>query len=152
MNSHATRLPKEGEAAYFMHLHLGTVDLTTKRKHAHKEDHWIMQVEGKARPMLVIRSLPKSERGRTWFWALPITKSGTDGFGKIRDNVQYIGNCLNNDVESFVELEIHEYPENLLHCGDGSSPLLTPCNVLAFRSAFSIVIHKVQGGRPPVRG
>lgn len=145
MNSHQTQLPNEGDAANFMHLHVSTA--VAKGKHPHKEGHWIIEVEGKSRPMLIIRLLPKRERGKKWYLALPITSKGKDESGKTRDNVEDIGNCLNATTQSYVELEIHKYPENLLHSGDQNSPMITPCDKDAFRNFFRIVSHKALRGQ-----
>lgn len=150
MNSHPTHQPKEGDVATFMHLHLSTA--TKKGKHPHREGHWVVEVEGKARPMLIIRALPNKDRGRWWFLAMPITSKGKDESGRTRRNVESIGNCLETTRESFVELEVRKYPENLLHFEQGGSPLITPCDQDAFRNFFRIVSHKALRGQLPTIG
>lgn len=90
----STRLPNEGEAAYFVHLHLTTV--RPKGPHPHRHGEWVYEANGKPRPMLVIRALPKRDRGARWFLALPITSKARPE----RDNMlESIGTCLSESTE-----------------------------------------------------
>ena len=48
-----------------------------------------------------------------WFLALPITSKGLDEAGRTKSNVEPIGNCIDDDRESFVVLELHRLPEKV---------------------------------------
>jgi hypothetical protein len=134
-------LPREGEAAYFVHLHLDTAKQGTMRPLT--PDVYLYQVEGKPRPMLVIRQLPGRERGRRWFLTLPITSKGRREDGSVLSNVQPIGNCIDVDKQSYVKLEVHRLPENLLNRKDGGQLVVKPCDPMGFRNAVRIVSHKM---------
>jgi len=132
---------REGDAAYFMHLHLHTVVI--RGKHQYREGHWVLELEGKPRPMLIVRCLPKKERGRSWYVAVPITTKGLDEAGQLRKNHERIGNCLESSKESFILLEPQKYPDNLLHCHEPGAPKLTPCDPIGFANAVKIVSHRL---------
>ena len=142
-NSRAdSSIPKEGDVAYFVKLHLDTLQMTGT--HPSRPDHWLYSLEGKSRPMLVIRLLPERVRGRRWFRVLPITSKGSDGNGKQKNGVEPIGNCLDPAVLSFVELEPQVLPENMIcRKSDGQLDRVTPCDPSSFANAVKVLMVRM---------
>lgn len=134
-------LPREGDAAYFVHLHLDTAKQESMRPLT--PDVYLYQVEGKPRPMLVIRQLRGRERGRRWFLTLPITSKGRREDGSVLSNVQPIGNCIDVDKQSYVKLELYRLPENLLNRKERGQLVVKPCDPMGFHNAVRIVSHKM---------
>lgn len=142
-----SRLPNEGEAAYFVHLHLTTLEQCKADKPNHKGE-WVYKVKGKPRPMLVIRADPKRDRGSRWYLTLPITSKNRDERGKM---LEPIGNCLDESIQDFVEMQIYKVPANMLHRENGKSPIIKPCDRLSFSNAVRVVTHKALGAQSQIR-
>jgi hypothetical protein len=134
-------LPKDGDIAYFIHLHLDTV--VEECKHPQRPAERIYRVEGKPRPMLVLRHQLGREYGKCRFWVCPITSRG-DAKGNPRRGYEPIGKCIDGARKSFVSLEPLWLPENMLH---GESPIVKPCEPLAFQNAIKVINHKALGRR-----
>ena len=137
-------MPCAGDVAYFVKLHLDTA--VKKGPHAHREDHRVYEVEGKPRPMLVMQLLTKRCRGRRQFLVLPITSQGHDEKGTRRSDVKPIGRCIDDEHDSFVEMERWLLPENLLHAPDGKSPMKKPCEPFAVQNVQKIMNVIALGG------
>ena len=137
-------LPNGGDVAYFVHLHLDTIN--EHSEHPRKKDTLIYRVEGKARQMFVIKRLSQKERGKRWFLALPITSKGLNEAGHKRKGYQQISNCLDGKTESFVKWEVHRYPENMLHAKRGHPTVVTPCDPATFKDVLKIVMDRAQRG------
>jgi hypothetical protein len=130
-------LPTGGQVAWFITLYLDT--LVRKDKHPHKERESIYTVDGKTRPMLVLRRLSKKERGVWWFLVLPITTKGADESSMCHAEFQPIGNCIHTEKQSFVEMRVQRIPENFFVRGS----IEKPCNEFGFMNAQKIVHHKL---------
>lgn len=137
--------PQDGAVAYFVDLHLDTVEMA--EEHAHKERHFVFSVEGKIRRMLVLQRLSRLCRGRSWFLVLPITSKGLDERGKLKPNYKPIGKCLEPDVESYVELRPVQLPDNMLSRSGGQSAVFHPCNPLFIQNAYATLYQTVLGKR-----
>ena len=139
-------IPKEGDVAYFVKLHLDTLQMTGT--HPSRQNHRLYSLEGKSRPMLVVRLLPERERGRRWLLVLPITSKGLDTLGNRKDGLQPIGNCLDSSCDSFVELNVCKLPENMIcRKNDGQLHRLTPCDPTSFANAVKVLTHKLMKSR-----
>lgn len=135
------KAPAAGEVAYFVHLHLDTA--CRHADHPHKSDQGIYQVDGKPRPMLVLHEYSSVKRKRRWFLVLPITSKGRDAKDRPRTDVEPIGDCINENRESFVEMSPEQLPENMLYVRSGHHPVVAPCNPLAFANAVKVLERKV---------
>ena len=136
-------IPREGDVAYFVKLHLDTLQMTGT--HASLPGHRQYSLEGKSRPMLVVRLLPERERGRRWLLVLPITSKGLDSRGNRKIGLEPIGNCLEPSCDSFVELNVHKLPENMIcRTSDGQLNRLTPCDPQLFANAVKVLMHKTM--------
>lgn len=111
------QLPSDGDVAYFVKLHLDTVECTGP--HSTRTDHCCYRVDGKARPMIVIRRIERRRRGRTWFVVLELTTKGLSENGEVMDGYMSIGRAVDRDRDSFVGLKPDELPENMLSFKDG---------------------------------
>ncbi len=147
-NRPGEQVPIAGEAAYFVHLHLTSA---RQIRPSHKDQHWIYEVEGKPRPMLVICE-PKKERGELWFLALPITSSPAEESAPNRKNYQRIGDCLREGTDSFVELIVCKLPERLLHRQDDESPIMQPCRREEVQNAVKVLTNLALSRRVPFMG
>ena len=94
--------------------------------------------------MLVLSPLNRV-RGRRRFLVLPITSQGYEN-GKLREQVQPIGNCIDPNTSSFILLEPCRLTENMLHCSEGRSPVRRPCDRWAYNSAVKAVQDRVLHG------
>lgn len=142
-NQHSEALPNEGEATYFVKVHLDTLNLVGP--HPTIPECRLYALEGKARPMLVLRVLPGRERGRRWLLVLPITSKGLDGRGNRRTDVEPIGNCLDSCRESFVEMSPQKLPDNMI-CRTDEGRIHRPplCDRQAFANAVKVLTWKVM--------
>jgi len=145
-----TDIPKQGDTAYFVHLHLDTA--VSDGHHEFREAIEVYRVEGKPRPMFVIQVLDKRDRNRRWLLTCPVTSKPLDSKDRERPDMLPIGNCLDQEKSSFVRLELHKLPENLLHAREGKSPVLAPCDPTAYRNVVRIVLHKALGKQLPQAG
>lgn len=137
-------LPRPGDVAWFIHLHLDD-EVVELSRHPSKEDWRIYRVAGKRRPMVVLFRLSKCRRKRRWFRVLPITTKGRDESGKVLADFEFIGRCIDPDKDSFVDLDACDLPDNML-CRSGGRPLVRePFNKLAFDAAIKIVSFKAAG-------
>ena len=136
MPLHDTQPLTEGTVAYFVHLHLDTAKQIAK--HAHREQHWVYEVEGKPRPMLIL-SKPRSERGQHWYRVSPLTTKGLNEQGACKPRHVRIGTLCNQDSESYVIAEVYNVPENLVHLVHGRSPVIGTIDRLAFGNILKIV-------------
>lgn len=135
------RLPRDREVAQFVCLHLNTVKV--RERHPQKKDHWLYSVEGKPRPMIVLRRLPHTERGRTRFVVLPVTKSGLDERGRVKDGYAAIGNCIDSSFNSFVKVEQQILPDNMLDSSIGDGGIIGVCDPLGFSNAIKMLQRKL---------
>ena len=142
--AHEKQLPKPGEAAYFVHLHLDTV--CEDGPHPYSSDLRLYRAEGKPRPMLVLTASVGRQRSRRWFLVVPITTKGLDEQGRLRDNHKVIGPCLDPGKDSYVKLTLLHLPENMLHAAAGRSPVVKPCDPFALQNVTKIVQHMALGG------
>ena len=130
-------LPEGLQVAYFVDLHLDTVEGTGP--HPHCEGTWTYRSEGKPRPMFVLAAVKRRRRGRRWFTVLPITTKGRDENGEVLPNMMSIGDCIENGKASFLRLEPKCIPENMLHRTESRSPICKPCDELGFRNVITLV-------------
>ena len=130
-----------GKVAYFVHLHLDTAHFTSE--HQHRAGHLVFDIEGKARPMLVLAHLGRS-RGRTWFLTCLVTSKANNGSDHKRQDLMPIGTCITEDKDSFVDLTPLRMPDNLIHRKANKPPQVKPVNPLAFQSAVKVILHKVS--------
>lgn len=137
-------LPVEGEIVYFVKPHLDTLELSGA--HETRGDVQIFTLEGKARPMLILRLLPESDRGRRWFLVLPITSKGLNQDGKCKQNMEPIGRCLDPAKDSFVEIDgLAKLPENMIsRLSDGAIKRVRPCDRHAISNAQKVVEYKIR--------
>ena len=136
-------IPNEGEVAYFVKLHLDTLQLTGP--HPVVQEHCLYSLEGKSRPMLVLMVLPERERGRRWLLVLPITSKGLDARGNRKSGLEPIGNCLESSRESFVETNVQKLPENMVcRTSNGQIHRVAPCDPQSFANAIKVVAWKAM--------
>ena len=124
-------LPRAGQVAYFVHLHLDTARDDGAHPVLHNER--VYRVDGKARPMLVLTEL-KPERGRRWLLAVPITSKGIDAKGNLKPDHIRMDRCLSADMESFAMLPPQRLPDNLL-CGTA----MRAADPFAFQNAVKVI-------------
>ena len=135
----SSALPNEKEVVDFLKPHFDTLRETGP--HPSIPGHRLCTLEGKPRPMLILRCFPKRERGLRWFLVVPLTSKGEDTVG----DLQPIGNCIDEGVDSFVELIPCKLPENMI-CRNGVGQLTrhTPCDPPSFAHAVKVILHKAQ--------
>ena len=137
-------IPAERDVAEFMKLHLDTAE--QRGEHPYNTNEYVYSVDGKPRPMLVIRVFPKRERERRWFLVLPITKKGCDAKGNRRTEFVAIGKLSESGPDSYVEMAPQKLPENLLHRRHGRTRIESPCDRIAFDGAVKqLIILLLQG-------
>ena len=144
MDNAGDELPNEREVAYFVHLHLDTV--TEQARHSEMEDVWIYSVQGKPRPMLVLRRLPERKRGRRMLLVVPITSQGLDSQRKLLPDHEPIGDCLDRGKPSYLKLQLQRLPENLVHRQAGKSSIKQPCDPFAFGHVIKTIENKIRLG------
>ena len=127
---------KERDVAYLVKLHLDTVCL--KAPHPSRQDEFIYEVEGKPRPMLIIRVLPKRDRGVHWVLAVALTTSCPRAR---KDQLRRIGNCVNEKVVSYVETEVHKLPETMRPNDANGSAVIKRLDRYAFDHVIKIISH-----------
>ena len=130
-------LPDGFQVAYFVDLHLDTVEGTGP--HPHCEGTWTYRSEGKPRPMFVLAAPKQRRRGRRWFTVLPITTKGPDEHNAVGPALLRIGDCIAEGKHSFLRLEPKRMPENMLHRVENRSPICKPCDELGFRNVITLV-------------
>ena len=136
-NNRNTRSPDERDVVYFVHLHLDTV-VKQDEKHP-KEDHWFYRVEGKARPMLVVR-VEGSERGQRWFRVVPITSKGFKEDGGVKPNHVPIGKLSGYECNSFAVVgNPQRLPEKMLDCSKGQCRIVDTIDPLGFDNLLKII-------------
>ena len=132
-----TPLPEENTVAYFVHLHADTAEKMLSDCRRRGES--LFRVFGKARPVLVLRKLPKKARDRVWFVVLPVfsarEKAGTHGM-----NMWEIGGCIDGDKQSWVLLEPIRVPDSLF------VNTVRRCNQLELHNVWKILNHKLMKG------
>lgn len=144
------RLPGDGEVAEFFYLHLNTA--RNVGPHEHIEKTFVFSVDGKARPMLVMRALRKKNRDRHWFLVLPITSKRMDGSDKPRKDIVWLGKLLvessgrDGPNESGVICEVNRLPDNLMGPNYERRPV-KKLDPMTFRNILSLVRHNVLGGQ-----
>ncbi len=132
----SSQLPKEMDIAYFVHLHLDTTEPSSDR--SHKQDHFVYCVEGKPRPMLVLRVLP-DHRGRRWFRVLPITSKGKDANERLKNGVFFVGKLPGNERDSYITADdLRKLPENMVHRAKDRSPIIHSMDRLEFDNVVRI--------------
>ena len=133
----ARMVPEKGEIALFHDLDLDTV--REQRPSSQRSSFSSYTVDGKVRKMYVLAVLWK--RGKRRFCVVPITHSGKDEQGSVREDRIRIGNCVTEGDEkpSFFRLPEEELRESLLCREDGKSPVVEPCNRLAFDAATKLL-------------
>ena len=131
-------LPDAKDVVNFLKPHLDTLQVTGQ--HPSKPELLLCSLEGKPRPMLVLRRFPNKARGRCWFLVLPITskEEGTVG------DLQPIGSCLDEGVDSFVEMTPCELPDNLISRTSSGhlQPIRRPCDPESFANAIKVLMFK----------
>ena len=139
------QLPKEMDIAYFVHLHLDTIELSSP--HSHREGHCVYRVEGKPRPMLVLNVLP-DQRGCRWFRVLPITSKGKDANERLKRSLFPIGKLPGFECDSYITSDDpRKLPENMVHRANGRSPIIHTMDRLGFDSLVSIARHHLMAVR-----
>lgn len=121
-------LPREGDVAYFIKLHLDTV---RREGPAEKPDESMYSVRGKSRPMFVVRC--DTVDGRHLFQVFPLRRSGS------RETVR-IGCLIDPNRQSFVETRPLWLPANM------AGSITKRCDRIAFNSIVSI-LNRVALGR-----
>lgn len=135
-------LPEAGQVARFVHLHLDTVRM--EKCHTLKEEHASYTVEGKVRPMIVLRACPR-ERGRSWFLVAPLTTKGLDEDGSIKPTCLAVGSCVDPEKESFVKKnEVTRLPDNMLEEG-GDTMGFMRCDQIVFINVIKILQATAMG-------
>ena len=135
-------LPAALDVAYFVKLHLDTVNPSEKVSSG-QNGEFRYQIMGKPRPMLVLSRLDQVERGRAWFLAAALTSKGHDPRGMPRPNYEPIGRSVFPDRDSFIVLCPQRIPENLLDAGGRRSAVVKPHDRLASQNVFRIIAHKL---------
>ncbi len=135
----AKRIPKKGEVAWFDDLDLDTV---RDQRPSRKTDIYNYTVEGKPRRMYVLAVNWK--RGKRRFRVVPITSKGKDEKGQLRDDRISIGRCITEEKDSFFRLPPEEHSEKLICRRDGRSPVVEPCNRLAFQCAIKVLEARLR--------
>ena len=140
----------EGQIVYFVKLHLGTLKKEGplhldpsegKEKRPQRDQLHVYSVVGKSRPWLVLTCLPK-EYGKFWFLVCPITSKGLDENGKLKKNMERMGNCIHPWVHSFIETESQKLPDNMIDPIEGISPVKDPCNRMCVDNAMKVLMYK----------
>ena len=125
--------PNERDVANFLHLHLDTVRLINN--YPNQEGHWICEVEGKYRPMLIWRKL--RQIGGDKYLVFPLTSLGLDKHNRSIEGRYRIGRLPNLDRVSYVKAETHSLPSNLL---DTKLPcVLSTLDPVTFGSVMKIM-------------
>lgn len=136
-NNSNLRLPEERDIVYCVHLHLNTV--TPVEKLSDKEDHWIYRVEGKARPMLVVR-VENSKPGRRLFRVIPITSQGLKEDGQLKPGHVRIGRLQGYECNSFANVgDPQTLPENMLANSKGQNRIVDTIDPLGFDNLLKII-------------
>lgn len=130
-----------GQVAKFAYLHLDTAQHIDT--HRQKGGTNIYRIEGKVRPMIVMSIRATRIRGRCWYMVAKVTSKGLCEDGSLKRGFEPIGNCIEEDTESFVQLFLECYPDNLL-CYDGNHPdRCEPSDRIAFQYAIRVLQHKL---------
>lgn len=144
MNSDQQELPDDRDIATFVHLHLRTVSLKAPPKPTESqpqlpEGHALYEVEGKARPMLILKVLSRKRVGRREYLLLPITSKGLDASDQPRKDVVPIGTLINQDRNSFITVEPVKYPESMVSRKPGRSPVIAKLRPDVFKGILDQV-------------
>ena len=140
-----TQLPKERDIAYFVHLHLDTIELASEP--SYREGHCIYRVEGKPRPMLVLTVLP-DQRGCRWFRVLPITSKGKDANGQLKRGCVPIGKLPDHDCVSYITVDdSRKLPANMVDRANRRSPTVLSIDRLAFDNILTTVARLAMSAK-----
>jgi hypothetical protein len=135
-------LPKAGDVARFVHLHLDTAERMSDRPSM--PGAYYYRLEGKPRPMLVLCRLPQREYGRRWFLVLPITSKNHGNRGMVLP----ISDCIESGRPSYIMCKaLSRLPENLLHRKDGENWVIRTLDKLTSANLVKILNHLNLGWR-----
>lgn len=141
----SNQLPKEMDIAYFVHLHLNTIELSSAQ--SHREGHSFYRVEGKPRPMLVLNVLP-DQRGCRWFRVLPITSKGKDANERLKQSLFSIGKLPGFKCDSYIASDdARKLPENMVHRASGRSPIIHTMDRMVFNNLIIIARHHLMAAK-----
>jgi len=130
---------RQGDIIYFVHLHLDRV--RKLRKAENYRNTYVYEVEGKARPMIILDELRGEQDGVTWFRVLKLSRGRSPQ--KQRPGHRRIGPLLEDGIDSFVDCHPHSYPDNLI-AGD----VIKRLDRLQLTSILAIIGFKLG---PPLR-
>ncbi len=131
---------RPGEIAFFFDLWPNTAK--QKGPHPTKQRTFVFEIEGKARPMLVLDRLDRQYDTR-WYRVLRITTKPNRGDGRRREECYRLGRCVNPDKESYVVLEPLVHPETLLQGESVSHAPIKPLDRVVFDNVFRILTDRL---------
>ncbi len=118
---------RAGQVVEFVKLHLDTATC-----HNRFQEPLVFNVNGKQRPMLVLRRCSEMERGKKLYLVLPITSKGVDKRGKVRPGHVRLGNVIDKNKPSFVDCFVRRIPDNLVWRRRGKPVVRDVCDRMVF--------------------
>lgn len=117
----------ERDIAYCYCLHLNTATIKTP---PNGKGHAIFEVEGKARPVVILSDDRRDEFGARWYRVARTTTKPHDKNGNIKRGYKRIGTCVDPERVSYLFCYPEWYPANLVKNRVRQLNLLEFCCIL----------------------
>src|SRR4029079_12957603 len=131
----------EGDVVYVDYLHF---DTARSKKTSSKSGHFWYEVEGKARPALILGG-HFHKNGKKWHLIYAFTTKGVDEKGKTKMRYIRLHVFINPAQTSYVNCIPESYPENLVSTEDGQRCVIKRLNHLELANVTTIIRARSQG-------